>query len=152
MVEGVTGHPEESYRKKSYILIATLYKGLISKNKITNINQNKHKFSILRNTQKFVRHSKLKILCSSLFQMPVLCTTFWKIISYIFLHYFSSATVQYMRSEGLTLAMMNCFRLTHDKNLQDRNLQGKICCSQGVYSFQVLSIMLQNKIVDIILL
>jgi len=35
MVEGVTGHPEESYRKKSYILIVSLYKRLISTNKIT---------------------------------------------------------------------------------------------------------------------
>ena len=100
----------------------------------------------------FVKHSKLKILCSSLFQMPVLCITFWKIISYVFLHYFSSATVQYTRWEGLTLAMMNSFQLTHHKILQGQNLQGKICCSHGVYSFQVMSIMLQNKILDMVLL
>jgi len=50
MVEGVTGHPEESYRKKSYILIATLYKRLISKKNNININQNKHNFNTIRNT------------------------------------------------------------------------------------------------------
>jgi len=100
----------------------------------------------------FVRHSKLIILCSSLFHMPVLCTMFWKIISYIFIHYFTSAIVKYMRSEGLTLAMMNSFQLTHHKILQGQNLQSKICCSLGVYSFQVLSIMLQNKILDMLLL
>jgi len=35
MVESVTGHPEEPYRRKSYILIATLYKRLISTSKNT---------------------------------------------------------------------------------------------------------------------